>query len=233
MKNFFIGILLFPLIIFAVGLVLVLAGKGLDFILPSKEKPAAEETAAPSAEKVRTQPTTSAPKAISKVTVKYSATQYYTATGSTRDEIRASMAQAKLGTFLGGHDAATTAETNINFARRQLTDKCEAVMTRLDLILAFTYPKWTPSQGASSDLIAKWDSFLAALKIHEEGHAKIEIERANIVMQELQKIPAQSTCEAFDGVWQAKADALDQETKSIEAQYDRDTQSGKSQGVAF
>lgn len=143
------------------------------------------------------------------------------------------MIEAKRGTFLEGHDAATTIETNINFTRRQLADKCEAVMTQFNLNMTYIYPKWIPPLDAAPDLVAKWGAFLAALKVHEEGHAKIETERANIVMRELQKMPPRSTCEDFDSVWQAKANAFDLETKEIEARYDSDTQSGKSQNAIF
>lgn len=234
MKKLFIGILLFPVLIFAVGLVLVLAGKSLNFISPQKEKPADKENIIPATEKNGTQTTTTpSPKQILKPTVQYATTKYYHVTGSTKDEIRANMTHAKRGTFLEGHDAATTAETNINFARRQLAGKCESVMTKFDLILTYMYPEWTFPQNVSSDLVVTWNSFIAALKTHEEGHVKIEIERAMIVMQELQKMPVYPTCEAFDDAWRAKADTLDLETKQIEAQYDRDTQSGKLQGAHF
>ena len=143
------------------------------------------------------------------------------------------MTQAKKGTFLAGHDAATTAETHINFARRQLSDTCEAVMTQFNLIVTYTYPKWIPPQGVWPDVTAQWNSFIAALEVHEEGHAKIEVERASATLQELQRIPMQPTCEAFENIWQAKAGLLDQETKELQARYDRDTQSGKTQGASF
>lgn len=234
MKKVFIGIILFPILIFVIGLVLVLTGKSFNFISPSKEEPAIEESAVPAAREIEAQTATiPGPKSISKPTIKFAATTYYDVTGSTRDEIRASMNQAKQGTFLERHDAVTTAETKINFARRQLADTCEAVMTRFDLTLTYTYPKWTSPQGVSSDLVAKWDSFIAALKVHEERHAKIETRRAFVVMQELQSMPSYPTCEAFDQAWRAKADALDSETKQLQTQYDRDTQSGKLQGAIF
>lgn len=235
MKKLFIGILLFPVLIFAVGLIFVFIGKSLNFISPSKpDSRTSEDRAAPVTEKSGTHATTSpAPKQILKPSIQYADTQYYNVTGFTRNEIRASMTQAKKGTFLEGHDAVTTAEMNINFSRKQLAGKCETVMTQFDLIITYTYPKWTLSQNAPSDLVAKWNSFIAALTVHEEGHVKIETERATVVMEELQKIPTYPTCEEFDQAWQTKADTLDLETKQIEAKYDQDTKSGRLQGVIF
>lgn len=210
MKKVFIGIILFPVLIFAVGLVLVFIGKGLNLISPSAEK-----------------------KSVTEPAVNYVPTQYYDAVGSTIDEIRASMARARRDTFLEGHPAVTIVKTNVNFTTRQLVNTCKAVMTKFDLDITYVYPGWTPPQGISSDLVAKWNSFVAALKVHEEGHAKIEIERAAVVMNELQKLPAYPKCEDFDRAWRSKASALESETKQIEAQYDRDTQSGKLQGAIF
>lgn len=235
MKKFFIGILFFPILIFVVGLVFIFAGKGLNFISPAKQDiKKSEDNVIPAVKKDEVK--TAAPlmpKPISKLNIKYLADKYYNVAGSTRDEIRSSMVQAKKGTFLEGHDAATTVETNIKFTRRQLADKCEAAMTQFNLIFTYTYPKWVPPKNAAPDLVAKWGAFLAALKVHEEGHTKIEIERANTLMRELQTMPSRSTCEDFDSAWQAKANAFDLETKEIEARYDSDTQSGKSQNVIF
>lgn len=210
MKKLFIGILLFPVLIFVVGLVLVLAGKGFNFISPSAEK-----------------------KSVTAPAVNYVPTQYYDAVGSSIDELRASMIRTRKDTFLEGHPAVTIVKTNINFTTRQLVNTCKAVMTKFDLDITYMYPRRTPPQGVSSDLVAKWNSFIAALKIHEEGHAKIEIERASVVMNELQKLPAYPKCEDFDRAWRSKASALEAETKQIEVQYDRNTQSGKLQGAIF
>lgn len=211
MKKVFIGIILFPVLIFAVGLVFVLAGKGWNFISPSVPSD----------------------KAVTKPGINYIPTQYYDAVGSTIDEIRASMTRARQDTFLEGHPAVTLVKTNINFTTRQLVNTCKAVMTKFDLDITYVYPRWTSPQGVSSDLVAKWKSFVAALKIHEEGHAKIEIERANILMNELQKLSAYPMCEDFNRAWRSKASAFEVETKQIEARYDRDTQSGKLQGAIF
>lgn len=210
MKKLFIGIILFPVLIFIVGLILVFAGKGLNLISPSAEK-----------------------KSVTEPSVNYASTQYYDAVGVTIDEIRASMTRARKDTFLEGHPAVTIVKTNINFTTRQLVNTCKAVMTKFDLDITYVYPRWTPPPGVSSDLVAKWDSFVAALKVHEEGHAKIEVERASVAMNELQKLPSYPKCEDFDRTWRARASALEAETKQIEAQYDRDTQSGKLQGAIF
>ena len=106
-------------------------------------------------------------------------------------------------------------------------------MTQFNLNLIYTYPKWTAPSGSTPELAEKWNTFIAALIVHEQGHAQIEVQRAAIVMQELQKLPAYATCEGFDEAWQAKARALDAQTTQIEMQYDGDTQSGKTQGVIF
>lgn len=232
MKKILIGILLFPLVIFAVGVTLVFVGKGLN-IFKGPDSQMITSTETPEAQK-RSVPATSSPlpAQITKPAITY-ATKYYAVSGSTKEEIRASMVAARKGTFLEGHSAATTAEVHIRFSRRQLAAVCEAALKQFDLTITYTYPQWTPAPGTSADVIAQWNTLLAGLTIHEEGHAKIEADRAVVIMEELKKLPRSATCDAFDTAWKQKVEMLDQESKQIEAQYDRDTQSGKTQGAIF
>ena len=233
MKKILIGILLFPLLIFIVGAVVVVGGKSLNLFPQRQNLQEVKNESGLETKKTEIQTTSSpAPRQLTAPITTYG-TKYYAVSGSTRDEIEASMTAAKRGTFLEGHSGATTAETHINFSRRQLAKTCEATMTQFNLTLTYTYPKWTASPASAPELVEKWNAFIAALIVHEQGHAQIEVKRAAVVMQELQNLPAYATCEAFDAAWQAKASALDEETTQIERQYDRDTQGGKTQGVIF
>lgn len=234
MKKIIVSFILIPIIIFAVGAILVLVGGGLNSIFEKDFGSPAAEDKTPSQTKKTEVPPAKVQKItqITKPAISY-ATVYYDVNGLTKDEIRTSMKQAQTGTFLEGHDGATTAQININFKRRQLADKCETVMDKFDVSLTYTYPRLISLPNVSPKIAAEWNRFIDALKIHEEGHAKIEIERAGLMLRELQKIPTYATCEEFDRVWQAKADTFDLETKQIEAAYDRDTQNGKTQGATF
>lgn len=213
MKKIFLIILLTPVFIFVVGLVVVFGVKGFNALSSSAPSSSRQSVTAP--------------------TIIYAPTQYYDATGATVEEIRASMSKSRRDTFLEGHPAVTLVKTNINFTTTQRANTCNAVMSKFDLTITYVYPKWTPPQGAPKELVAKWDSFVAGLVVHEGGHAKIEIERAAILMQELQKMPMLSTCEAFNEAWRAKAGTFEAETNQREAQYDKDTQSGKLQKAIF
>ena len=233
MKKILIGFLLIPVIIFAVGATFVLVGGGLNSLFKKDSGAPVTEKTASQAEKAETSAATAPVSAqVTKPSVSY-ATAYYDVSGSTKDEIRASKVQAKKGTFLQGHDAATTAETRINFKRRQLAGKCETVMDAFVVKLTYTYPRLITLSDVSSEVASEWSQFIVALTVHEEGHAKIETERASLLLKELQSLPSFATCEEFDQTWQARANVFDQETKQIEAAYDRETQDGKTQGVIF
>ena len=231
MKKVLIAILLVPIAIFAVGVVALLVGKGMGFLSPQEPTTSVDEKETPQVETTaKSQPVK--PSSVSKPAFTY-ATVYYDANGSTRDEIRADMERSKSGSFLAGHDGATTAEMNIKFATRQSPGLCETVLTRFDVSITYTYPRWASPPVATTDVVAKWNSFIVALKVHEEGHSKIEAERTDILFQKLVSLPGYKTCEEFDRAYKATANAHDNETKLIEAQYDKDTQGGRLQGVSF
>lgn len=232
-KKIFIGFLLLPLGIFGVGVMLILLGVGTNFIFHTNTS-SKSKTTVPSVTSTTSKNTSAAPTG-SVVSAPHIAfkTTYYNPTGSTRDEIRANMTALRQGTFLVGHDAATTSKIDINFQRRQLSGTCETRMSQFDLTLTYTYPKWTPPANIPPELIAQWNIFIAALKVHEEGHANIEISRVKELFTALKSIGTYATCDEFDRVWQAKADTMDAETKKIEAKYDQDTKGGQTQGVRF
>ena len=232
MKKLLIGILLFPLLIFAVGAMLVFVGGGLNSIFKKDIAPAPEGGVRKQIETESSSVKDPAIIQVTKPSISY-ATVYYDVIGLTKEEIRTNKAQARGGTFFEGHDGATTAETHINFKRRQLANTCETAMNEFNFKLTYTYPRLILLASISPEIKTDWDRFTTALKVHEEGHGKIEIERAEFMLRELQKIPAYATCEEFDRAWKAKANAIDLETKQIEEAYDRDTQSGKTQGLVF
>ena len=204
MKKIIIGFILVPIVIFAVGAGIVLIVGGRAPKVVQVTKPAISYT-----------------------------TDYYDVSGLTKDEIWASQTRARRDTFLEGHPAVTIAKVDINFKTRQFGGKCKATMIKFDVSLTYVYPRLTSLPDVSPGIAADWNRFVAALKVHEEGHAKIEVERAGLMLEELQKIPAYATCEEFNRVWRAKANAFALETKQVEAAYDRDTQSGKTQGAVF
>lgn len=234
MKKLFIVLLLFfsfPFIIIAVGIVVVVIGKGTGLLVPKSPEIRAEEKEAVSSAEPGGEET-ARPVALSKPNIRY-ATEYYDVFGSSRDEIRANMEQKKKSTFLEGHDAATLSQTTVNFSTRQLADKCEAVLTQFDSSITYVYPRWTPLSNVSADLTDRWNAFMTTLKIHEEGHAKIEVDRINLFFKELKSFPESKNCQEFDRAWRAKADAFDAESLQLGAEYDRATNGGRTQGTIF
>lgn len=231
MKKIFIVLFLFPIAIFVIGILAVVIGKSTGLITSKSPEVRIKsgETSPTMGSGDRQAPR---PIVLSKPNIKYS-TEYYDVFGSTRDEIRASMEQKKMSTFLEGHDAATISKTTINFAKRQLTEKCDTVLVQFDSFITYVYPRWDPPAGALADLVSKWNAFQTTLKIHEEGHAKIETDRIHFLFREFISFSEYKMCDEFDRVWRARADAFDAESIQLGAEYDRATQGGKTQGASF
>ena len=196
MKKIIIGFILVPVIIFAIGATFVLVGGGLNSLFekdsdaPNSTAPAAvpDEVGSAGEKTSSSALQTSTPRPIMKPNIINEPTEYYVVTGATKEEIRASMAQAKMSVFLDGH---------------------------------------------VGEVVVAWDAFIAALTIHENGHAEIELRNIANTFEALKQMPSYATCDEFDSVWQAMAEKREREDRAEQARYDQETQSGKLQNVTF
>ena len=85
--------------------------------------------------------------------------------------------------------------------------------------------------GATESQARKFEVFLAALRVHEEGHYAIGREAAKAVDAALLALPQMADCAALQEAVTATGNETMDRFKGLGAQYDLETQHGKSQGA--
>ena len=154
-------------------------------------------------------------------------TKYYDISGSNEEELRAQVA----GLGPEGYAALTHASYSSYYDFREHDNVCEIDHVRVDTKITFTYPRW---KDISSDqkLADGWNRNLAALENHEKGHEEIARKASQDMYDYLYLLlPAYPSC----GELKQKADALEQavleEAKKNDREYDRVTDHGRNQAT--
>jgi predicted secreted Zn-dependent protease len=96
---------------------------------------------------------------------------YYSVTGSSVAELRASIARngPKQGT--APRDSKTETEFFYNTKFTVVGGVCRFSNVRIRVVTVYTLPKWINRDEASAELKARWDAYAQSLRQHQDGHA--------------------------------------------------------------
>ncbi len=155
-------------------------------------------------------------------------TKYYDITGSTEEELRSQIA----GLGPEGYAGLTHAVYRWNIGFKQHNGVCAIDRVRIDTVITFTYPRWK-DMSSDQKLADDWNRGLVALEDHEKGHEEIDRKASQDIYDNLYLLlPAYPTC----GELKLRADALAQavleEEKKNNKEYDRVTEHGRLQAAA-
>jgi predicted secreted Zn-dependent protease len=98
-----------------------------------------------------------------------------------------------------------------------------AVLTRLPSLAV----------GAPKRLVEQWDKYVEALTEHERGHARIGIQAATAIQDRASALASTATCGELERAIKAKGEALVDEYRGRDIDYDRRTKHGITQGATF
>jgi predicted secreted Zn-dependent protease len=159
---------------------------------------------------------------------------YYTITGRTATELRAQMERLGPGGTGAGHYDAT-AQWDLNWAYRGLPGPygCAIDSIGVRAKITLTLPQWEPPADVPAALHERWQVFLAALLVHEEGHRQIAIAHGRELVNVLQALPPTPTCDGLKPAVDAAAKGVLDRLARADAEYDRRTRHGLSQGTRF
>jgi len=115
----------------------------------------------------------------------------------------------------------------------QSSDGCRLAEAHVRTRITTTLPVWANRGNAAPDLQASWDRFIAALTVHEEGHAARAIEKAAVIERGLTALPPQTKCDEALTEGRSYFAAQMEELKKEQIEYDRTTNHGMTQGVVF
>jgi predicted secreted Zn-dependent protease len=108
---------------------------------------------------------------------------------------------------------------------------CTASHVDVNLAIHMILPRWNPPHSAAPALVARWNSYVAALRIHEEGHRSRAAAAAADVRRALESEDRARDCATLEKRLNAKAAAQLDELRKRQAAYDLETESGRKQGV--
>ncbi len=94
-------------------------------------------------------------------------------------------------------------------------------------------PRWERNGRASDSLVRKWERYLAALRIHEDGHYAHGVAARNEIQALGQSFQITGSCTTMAEAFNDEAKSILAKYGAMDATYDRDTGHGKSQGAIF
>ena len=131
----------------------------------------------------------------------------------------------------GGFHAKAEWKLAYTYVPKRAGRACSANPVSTQLDLSMTMPRWTPPPGASPALFARWQRYTAALRKHEEGHLQIGRDFEDSLKRSLTVI--NERCEQLEARVKGIFDLLLEKHRKLDADYDRETAHGRTQGAEF
>jgi predicted secreted Zn-dependent protease len=160
------------------------------------------------------------------------AIEYFDVHGATSRELSAEIgAKGPVGENGLRSDGYTRWHIDWRFAMDSDATRCTAHDIVVDLDIRMILPRWNHPRSADPALVARWDEYLAALRLHEGGHRHRAEAAAGDVRRALQRERGARDCATLENRLNSLANALLNDLRSRQAAYDRETESGRRQGV--
>lgn len=152
----------------------------------------------------------------------------YEIQGSTAEELRAQM--NRLGPE--GYDGYTRWQVDWRYDYARSRGKCAISNSKVTTDINITLPHWDGA-NAPAQLQQRWKQFRTALERHEEQHALHGRMAAGAIAKMLEDAPSFANCEALEGYVDREGKRIIQKHNRLDAEYDRTTQHGRTEGVVF
>ena len=162
------------------------------------------------------------------------AVEYYQVEGTSSREISNSLNRntpiRRNGKIFRGN---TRYDVRWNFRWRQRANSCRMDSVETNLDIKYTLPKLKNAGSLSLHLQQKWSSYMTALIAHEYEHGEIALDMAYVIEEEILHIEPAKTCQELEANANRLGHQIVQEFKEIQADFDRRTNHGATEGVVF
>jgi predicted secreted Zn-dependent protease len=159
------------------------------------------------------------------------APQYYQVYGYTSAQVQG---QINRCTPVNEGDDDFAASTNyvMNWAYSYSDDSnsCTITSVAVGVHVAQIYPYWNNSSYAAPGYASRWQSYMANLQTHENGHRDLDIQYAAKISHDLQGLPS-TDCSAIEQAATATANADVTALNQANDAYDAQTNHGMTQGA--
>lgn len=116
------------------------------------------------------------------------------------------------------------------FRTQPIGKRCAVTSVATKLDLAMTLPRWRPPAGVSTDALARWERYIAALRVHEEGHLEHGRGAEREFRAAAQGVSALD-CNAAGRLVREHFDRILADYQARDVEYDQRTGHGKTQGA--
>jgi predicted secreted Zn-dependent protease len=158
--------------------------------------------------------------------------EYVTVAGSTEQALRADLdAKGTRGEDGVRSDGYTQWTLTWNFDTEPRVGGCTTRRVFVDLVIRMTLPRWYPPAGTDPDLVARWNRYADALRLHEDGHRYRAEATAGDIRRVLTLGRGSPDCGVLRKQLNARAHELLGGLRQNQAAYDRDTRRGETQGA--
>ncbi len=130
-------------------------------------------------------------------------------------------------------DAHTDWTVKWDYKYREEGLHCKVDPLNVKVSIVYILPRWNDRRGASANLSQKWETFYAALQLHEKGHADHGIQAGEEVEALLIHLGKETACKDFNRKATEQGKAVIQQYAQKDEDYDTATQHGILQGAKF
>ena len=109
---------------------------------------------------------------------------------------------------------------------------CDITSSAVNLESVTTLPRWVDRDRADSALVAEWDRYIGALRIHENGHRDIAHRAAAEIQRTLRRFSA-GTCASISARANRVAQDIVERHRRENSEYDEETRHGATQGASW
>jgi predicted secreted Zn-dependent protease len=148
-------------------------------------------------------------------------------------ELRRSINQSRPWKDENATDARTEWKVQWSFGTMSVDGSYRLRSLETKTTITYTLPRWAPGAESSKALRDHWARYSAAIRTHEEGHARIALVAAGEMRRRINALPEAPTARSLEKQINDTADKVVAEYREIEAAYDSKTTHGASQGAHF
>jgi predicted secreted Zn-dependent protease len=161
-------------------------------------------------------------------------TKTYAVNGCGTRDILASLNGSTSASSDGRHEVGlTSSTTKYSFSYVSVPNACKIQSANIETQITVTLPELVNTSGISADVLAKWQTFLQALRTHEQGHVDIILNASTQMQAAFEGVGSQSTCQSLETTLKSFVQQQTDASNQANADYDTRTNHGVNQGVAF
>lgn len=159
---------------------------------------------------------------------------YYTVAGNTAADIWTDIIAKTPVQHNGKHHVAYT-KWNVNWQFWWLDngDSCEISRVTTKLDVTYTLPKLDNTSSMPESVLARWETYYAALFEHEQGHKDLGMKAAIEIENQISNMSPRTRCKQLElDANEIGKNVIDKYSR-IEKEYDRSTKHGLNTGAVF